>query len=70
MNVISEESPEYVKEAWKLEFNMTFADVPFKERILFFPIERSEDDILRIQTKVEKAREYLQTIEDLHDLDI
>jgi len=66
MNVISEESPEYVKEAWKLEFNMTFADVPTSERILFFPIDRNEDDILRIQAKVEKAREYLQTIEDLH----
>jgi len=66
MNVISEESPEYVKEALKLEYNMTFSDIPTSERILIFPIERNEDDILRIQTKVEKAREYLQTIEDLH----
>lgn len=66
MNVISEESPEYVKEALKLEFNMTFEDVPANERILFFPIERSEDDVLRIQAKVEKAREYLHTIQDLH----
>jgi len=45
---------------------MTFSDIPTSERILIFPIERNEDDILRIQTKVEKAREYLQTIEDLH----
>jgi hypothetical protein len=66
MNVISEESPEYVKEALKLEFNMTFADIPANERILFFSIERSEDDILRIQHKVEKAREYLHTIQELH----
>lgn len=66
MNVISEESPEYVKEAMKLEFNMTFNDIPTKERILIFPIERNEDDIIKIQYKVEKAREYLQTIEDLH----
>jgi hypothetical protein len=66
MNVISEESPEYVREAMKLEFNMTFSDVSTSERILFFPIDRNEDDILRIQTKVEKAREYLQTIEELH----
>lgn len=66
MNVISEESPEYVKEALKLEFNMTFSDIPTKERILIFPIERNEDDITRIEYKVEKAREYLQTIEDLH----
>jgi len=66
MNVVSEESPEYVKEALKLEFNMTFGDVPASERILFFPIDRNEDDILKIQHKVEKAREYLQTIEKLH----
>jgi hypothetical protein len=45
---------------------MTFADIPANERILFFPIERSEDDILRIQHKVEKAREYLHTIQELH----
>jgi hypothetical protein len=66
MNVVSEESVEYVKEALKLEFNMTFSDIPDKERILIFPIERNEDDINRIELKVQKAREYLQTIEDLH----
>ena len=66
MNVVSEESPEYVKEALKLEFNMTFEDIPAKERILFFPIDRNEDDILRIEQKVEKAREYLRELEETH----
>lgn len=66
MNVVTEESPEYVKEALKLEFNMTFNDIPVDERILFFPIDRNEDDILRIQYKVEKAREYLKIIEETH----
>jgi hypothetical protein len=66
MNVISEESPEYLKEALKLEFNMTFNDIPAKERILIFPIDRNDDDILRIQAKVEKAREFLHQIESLH----
>jgi len=65
-DAVTNESPEYVKEALKLEFNMTFEDVPADERILFFPIDRNEDDILRIQAKVEKAREYLQTIQELH----
>jgi hypothetical protein len=65
-DAVTNESPEYVKEALKLEFNMTFEDVPVEERILFFPIDRSEDDILRIQVKVEKARSFLQTIEELH----
>lgn len=66
MDVISEESPEYVKEAMKLEFNMTFDDIDIKERILIFTVERNEDDILRIQTKVEKAREFLHEIELTH----
>ena len=66
MNVISEESPEYLKEALKLEFNMTFNDIPATERILIFPIDRNEDDILRIQSKVEKARDFLHQIESLH----
>jgi hypothetical protein len=66
MDVISEESPEYVQEATKLEFNMTFDDIAVNERVLIFPVERNEDDILRIQYKVEKAREYLSEIEETH----
>jgi len=66
MDVISEESPEYVKEAMKLELNMKFDDIDIEERILMFNIDRSEDDILKIQYKVEKAREFLSEIEEKH----
>ena len=66
MDVVSEESPEYIQEATRLEFNMTFDDISINERVLIFPVERSEDDILRIQYKVEKAREYLGEIEETH----
>jgi hypothetical protein len=66
MDVISEESPEFIKESLKLEFNMTFDDMPIKERVLIFNVDRNEDDILRIQNKVEKAREYLEEIEINH----
>jgi hypothetical protein len=66
MDVISEESPEYVKEAMRLEFNMTFDDIDVKERVLIFTVDRNEDDILRIQNRVEKAREYLHEIELTH----
>lgn len=66
MDVISEESPEYVKEAMKLEFNMTFDDITVPERILIFNVDRNEDDILRIQHKVEKAREFLSELEKTH----
>jgi len=63
---VSEESPEYVKEALKLEFSLTFDDIDISERILIFNVERNEDDILKIQHKVEKAREFLFELENKH----
>ena len=66
MDVISEESPEFIKEAMKIEFNMTFDDISINERILTFNVNRSEDDILRIEHKVLKARTFLQELEQTH----
>lgn len=66
MDVISEENPEFIKEAMKIEFNMTFDDISINERILTFNVNRSEDDILRIENKVLKARTFLQELEQTH----
>jgi hypothetical protein len=66
MDVATEENPEYVKEAMKIEFNMSFDDISMEERILMFNVSRNEDDILRIQQKVEKAREFLRELEETH----
>ena len=66
MDVISEESPEFIQESMKLELNMKFDDIAMEERILMFHVSRNEDDILRIQNKVERAREYLIDIENTH----
>jgi hypothetical protein len=66
MDVISEESLEFIKEAMKIEFNMTFDDISINERILTFNVNRSEDDILRIEKKVLKARTFLQELEQTH----
>jgi hypothetical protein len=66
MDVISEESPEFIKESMKVEFNMTFDDISINERILTFNVNRSEDDILRIENKVIKARTFLQELEQTH----
>jgi hypothetical protein len=66
MDVVTEENPEYVKEAMKIEFNMTFDDININERVLVFNVDRNEDDILKIQHKVEKAREFLSEIENKH----
>jgi hypothetical protein len=66
MDVATEENPEYVKEAIKIEFNMSFDDISIDERVLMFNVSRNEDDILRIQQKVEKAREFLRELEETH----
>lgn len=66
MNVISEESPEYVLEASKLELNMMFDDIDQKERLLLFPVQRNDEDIELIKEKVLKARLFLESIEETH----
>jgi hypothetical protein len=66
MNVISEESPEYIRECLKLEHSLTFDDVPLEEKVLIYLVERDEEFIEKMKTKVTKAREFLQEIEDTH----
>lgn len=66
LDVISEESPEFIKQATKIESNMLFSDIPKEERVLIFPVERNEEVINKIYDKVIKAREYLKEFELLH----
>ena len=66
MDVISEDSPEYIKAAMKIEKNMTFDDIPKEERVLIFTVDRDEAVINKVYEKVEKAREYLAQFESTH----
>ena len=66
MNVISEESPEYIEAAAGLEINMIYPDMPLNEKILLFPVSRDESVIERISKKVIKAREFLYEFEKSH----
>jgi hypothetical protein len=66
MDVISEESPEFIKEAQKIEKGMRFGDIPKEERVLLFPVERDETAIAKIYEKVAKAREFLAEFEQAH----
>lgn len=66
MNVISEESPEYIEQCEKIEFNSTFEDIDPSERILLFPVDRNDDDIEKIKAKVLKARTFLEELEQTH----
>jgi hypothetical protein len=66
MNVISEESPEYIKEAMKIERNLTFDDIDKEERVLIFEVDRDDAVIEKVYEKVKKARIYLQELEQSH----
>lgn len=66
MNMISEESPEYLKEAAKIERSLIFDDIPKEERVLLFHVERDDEVIEKIYQKVQKAREFLKEFEQSH----
>lgn len=63
MNAGTTENPDYIKACEEIDRAMTFSDIPMIERVMTFPVERNEDDIDRIYSRILKAREYLQKIE-------
>ena len=64
MNVISEESPEYVKAAAELEHLLTFPDIPPQERVIKQPVTRNDELIGKMKAKVPAMRQWL---EEFHD---
>jgi hypothetical protein len=50
----------------ELEKNLSFDDIPMEHRMLPFPIERNDEDINRIYSKVKLCREYLSTLHAEH----
>jgi hypothetical protein len=66
MDVVSEESPEFIKEWNEKEKNMIFSNAPLEERILLFPVYRNEELIEKAKAKVLKARTFLQELEYKH----
>jgi hypothetical protein len=66
MNVISEESPDYIEAAAGLEINLIYPDIPLNERILIIPVAHDEEIIEKIKQRVTKCREYLQEFSQKH----
>lgn len=67
MNVISEESPEYVKAAAELEELLTFShNIPARERVIKQPIIRNDELIERMKSKVPIMREWLHNFHIKH----
>jgi hypothetical protein len=66
MNVISEESPEYIEAAAGLEINLIYPDIDLKEKVLIINVDRDDEIIEKIKGKVAKCREFLQEFSEKH----
>ena len=66
LSAATEDSPEYVRQVSKLENNMTFDEIPIKERVLRFPVQRDEELIQKIYKRVEACRIWLEEFDELH----
>ena len=66
MDVVTEESPEFLKAWQKLESNMKFGHIPPHQRVICHEVARNEEIIAKIPEKVEKAREFLAELHQKH----
>lgn len=67
MNPTTEENPEYKKTIERLEDNMTFDEIPEKERVVRFKVQRDDAVIQSIYEKVRQSREWLAEFEKIHE---
>lgn len=67
MNVISEESPEYVKAVAELEKNLTFGDIDYRQRVIKQPVQRNDDLIQKMKDKVPRLRQFLAELDEKHN---
>lgn len=65
-NSATEDNPEYVRQVDRLENNMTFDEVPIKERVVRFPVQRDEELISKIYKRVAQCREWLKEFDKFH----
>ena len=66
LNAATEDSPEYKRQIEKLENCMTFDEVPIRERVVRFPVQRDEDLIAKIYNRVEQCRKWLEEFDEMH----
>lgn len=66
MNPATEENAEYKKAINRLEDNMTFDEIPEKERVVRFKVQRDDAVIQAIYERVRKSREWLAEFEEIH----
>jgi len=66
MNVISEESPEYLRAVEEMTKLMVFDDIDYRERIIKIPVQKDEELIQKMKDKVPILRNWLQSFHEKH----
>lgn len=66
LDSVTDIDPVFLEAEKQLVNNMTFNDIPEKERRIQFLVERDNEAIGKVYKKVVKCREYLSEIEELH----
>jgi len=66
MNVVTEESKEYVEAAAELEKLLTFPDIDYRERVIKQPVVRDNEMIEKMKAKVPIMRQWLADFEIKH----
>jgi hypothetical protein len=67
MGVATDENPEYKKAAAKLEYNMTFDDIPPEQRLIMLTVDRDQSAIDKIAPKVDACRIFLNEFAERHE---
>lgn len=67
LDAVTKENKEYKQACEELELSMTFDDIPIETRIYEISIERNDEDINRINQRVEECRKWLQEFESKND---
>lgn len=65
MNAVTIESPEYIEACEELRKLSVYDDLPLREKVIQFTVDRNEDEISKIYQKVKRAREYLNELNDI-----
>lgn len=66
MNVATELSPEYLEAAEELERNMIFEDIDYRERVIKIPVQRDDELIEKMKSKVPVLRQWLSDFHKKH----
>lgn len=66
LNVATELAPEYIEAAEELEKQMIFDDIDYRERVIKIPVQRDDELIEKMKSKVPVLRQWLSDFHKKH----